>query len=799
MNARSFRRFVFLSTSFLFFVAALPSGASEEAADEAADLIRRAEQLQWGDEENGVAKDYRQALSLFREAAGKGSLRARRMLGEALVMRADGDGTPTDEERREALRLLRDAAEGGDPVACNNLGVFLRFQVFGPIADPEEAIEWLRRGARLGSGSCMMQLSEIYRDGELGLQNDEGKALDWLFRAATCESPSSEALFAFGTYVLRGGDTSRFEGEWTDGKAIAMILRAADEGSTPAVEWVAGVAAGDQPSPGADEPYRPETTEVELTNGVSIALSKVPGGAWFGRTEVTRAQWAAVMGEPCEEDPDLPASGMSWDECIAFLDRLNALDAVRARRLVFRLPTSEEWEWACRAGGRGLYGLLADGTEPAIDRVAWYRDNSGDEPALHPVGLKEPNAYGLFDMHGNVFEWVADANRNTGMAPIRGGAYLFGPDVCRAANQGGVYCELGLGTMLGLRVCAFDRGAPGADLVLSPMIPPPAAGFPAEAGALRCAPLPGGGELRMHWCPAGAFWMGSGEAEAGRWDDERNHHVVLTRGFWVGETEVTQGQWESVMDGTTVVQLVRAAVEDETEYDFGSGMQTYRQHWKVGDDFNPKDWCANMDSETPVYYVSFNDARTFCERLTQREREAGRLPPGYVYRLPTEAEWECACRAGEDGTLPNGAEWELLGANNAPALDSIAWYAGNSNDGYEGRGWDNSNYTERQMPGGIAGPRRVRGKAANALGLYDMLGNLAEWCLDAFVPFDDAPVVDPFQAVLPSGETPSARILRGGGWDSTARVVRPAARMSQIAGRRERATGFRVFLAPELP
>lgn len=799
MNARTFRRFVCLSAGLLLCAAPLSSVAAEKASDEAEDLIWRAEQLRNGDEEHGVEKDFGQALSLLREAAGKGSPKARRLLSEALVIRGEGDGTPTDEEKLESLGLLREAADGGDPVAYHNLGIFLRLGVFDPVADREEALEWLRRGARLGSSSCMMQLSRIYLNGELGLQEDMDKAVDWLFRAATCESPSGEALFEFGTYILRGNDTSRFDGEWTDEKAIAMIVRAADEGWSSAVEWVSGIAAGEAKEPGAGPDFRPETTEVELANGVSIALSRVPGGAWFGRFEVTRAQWAAVMGEPCEEDPDLPATGMSWDDCIAFLDRLNALDGVRDRRLVFRLPTSEEWEWACRAGSRGMYGLLADGTEPSIDRVAWCRGNSGDEPALHPVGLKEPNAYGLFDMHGNAFEWVADADRHTGMATIRGGAFPLGPDVCRAANHGGVYCECDLGTVLGLRVCAFDRGAPGADLVLSPMVPPPAAGFPTAAGALRCAPLPEGGELRMHWCPAGAFWMGSGESEDGRWDDEKQHHVVLTRGFWVGETEVTQGQWESVMDGTTVVRLVQTAIEDETEYDFGSGMQTHRQHWGAGDDFDPRDLCANMDSETPVYYVSFNDAQAFCDRLTQREREAGRLPPGYVYRLPTEAEWECACDVGGTLSLPDGAKWEILALNNAPALDPIAWYGGNSNDGYEGAGWDTSNFQGRQMPGGIAGPRHVKGKAANSLGLFDMLGNLSEWCLDAYAPFAGDAVVDPYLAELPSDTTQPIRILRGGNWMGMARSVRPAARLARETGRRERDAGFRVFLAPELP
>ena len=202
---------------------------------------------------------------------------------------------------------------------------------------------------------------------------------------------------------------------------------------------------------------------------------------------------------------------------------------------------------------------------------------------------------------------------------------------------------------------------------------------------------------RMRWISPGRFVMGSPEGEAGRWEDEGpQHEVVLTRGYWLGETAVTQGLWAAVM-GT-----------------------------------NP----SRFKSETrPVETVSWDDCQGFIARLNERVE-------GLSVRLPTEAEWEHACRAGT-----TTATW--LGAAGREQLDRIAWYRNNS--------------------GGET--HRVGSKEANPWGLHDMLGNVWEWCADWSGAYSATPAVNPTRP-----ERGTDRVLRGGSWSGDARDVRAAAR-----------------------
>ena len=153
-----------------------------------------------------------------------------------------------------------------------------------------------------------------------------------------------------------------------------------------------------------------DTTTIALPRGVKFEMVRIPGrDYWMGKFPVTQAQWEAVMGEnPSEfEGADNPVENVSWDDCQEFLEKLNAQPAAKASGLVFRLPEEDEWEYACRAGAEGAYCKLADGTEieeETLDEVAWF-----DDDTTHPVGQKKPNAFGLHDMHGNVWEWTATA------------------------------------------------------------------------------------------------------------------------------------------------------------------------------------------------------------------------------------------------------------------------------------------------------------------------------------------------------------------------------------------------------
>ena len=196
---------------------------------------------------------------------------------------------------------------------------------------------------------------------------------------------------------------------------------------------------------------------VELSDGVAVDVIKTPQGLWFGKTEVTQAQWEALMGaNPSDfKGADNPVENVSWDDCQEFLLKLNALPSVKASGLTFRLPTEEEWEYACRAGATGKFCKLADGTEITEDtlgQVAWFEDNADGK--THPVGQKEPNAFGLYDMHGNVWEWTSTADGEDRVD--RGGSWLYSGWNCKASlRDGGSPVYRGNG--LGFRLCASGK------------------------------------------------------------------------------------------------------------------------------------------------------------------------------------------------------------------------------------------------------------------------------------------------------------------------------------------------------
>jgi formylglycine-generating enzyme required for sulfatase activity len=213
--------------------------------------------------------------------------------------------------------------------------------------------------------------------------------------------------------------------------------------------------------------------------------------------------------------------------------------------------------------------------------------------------------------------------------------------------------------------------------------------------------------------PAGSFIMGSPQSEKGRMRDENQHEVTISRPFYMQTTEVTQSQWEKV----------------------------------IGD--NPS-YFKNCGDDCPVDNVSWNDAQEFISMLNQIENTT-------KYRLPTEAEWEYACRAGTE---------TAYSFNEVNKLGEYAWYRGNS---------DNQ-------------PQPVMQKMPNPWGLYDMYGNVWEWCLDWYGDYPSKSVID--QKGLDKGEY---RVLRGGSWNSPAKYLRSAFRgRSNPDYRFGRQGGFRI-------
>ncbi len=287
--------------------------------------------------------------------------------------------------------------------------------------------------------------------------------------------------------------------------------------------------------------------------------------------------------------------------------------------------------------------------------------------------------------------------------------------------------------------------------------------------------------LDMAWIPPGSFIMGSQALEPLRKADEGPQtRVTLTKGFWLGKTMVTIGQWKSVTGLDVRGQLSRM-LHDDTLYDLGGKQQIVRDFMRFSRDADPGKYLANEDDNLPMYFVSWNDAMEFCRKLNANERAVGRLPKGYEYNLPTEAQWEYACRAGTTDATYAGPL--VVMGRRSSTLDNIAWYDANSSDGYTGKGFN--------VLGRTGGPRAVAQKQPNAWGLYDMSGNLWEWCRDWYGAYPGGSLTDPA-----GPETGADRVNRGGSFGSGERDERSANRAKNPPAEASAYRGFRLVLCP---
>jgi formylglycine-generating enzyme len=288
--------------------------------------------------------------------------------------------------------------------------------------------------------------------------------------------------------------------------------------------------------------------------------------------------------------------------------------------------------------------------------------------------------------------------------------------------------------------------------------------------------LPGNTKLDMQWIAAGEFDMGSPATEEGRKPDESPlTHVTISKGYWLGKTELTIGQWKSVM-GETLRGHVMAMLKDETIYDFGGQQKTLRAFMNF-DPTDPDRVMANENDSLPMYFASWDDAMAFCRRLTQLEKDGGRLPNGYEYSLPTEAQWEYACRAGTTTATFDGPL--MMTGRTSAVVNDIAWYGGNNT----------VNYTGKKLGNTGAGPRKVAEKKPNGWGLYDMPGNIWEWCRDWYGAYPGGNITDPT-----GPNTGTARVNRGGSWGSGAADERSANRAKNPQPEKSAWRGFRVAL-----
>jgi formylglycine-generating enzyme required for sulfatase activity/serine/threonine protein kinase len=519
--------------------------------------------------------------------------------------------------------------------------------------------------------------------------------------------------------------------------------------------------------------------KVDLGNGVSLDLVLIPPGKFvmgsppteighhisetqhevtltkpffIGKYEVTQEQWETISGNnPSEtKGPNLPVTSVSWDDCQTFIKKLN-----EKTKGSYRLPTEAEWEFSCRAGTTIAYSFGSS--------IKKNDANFGDGMAgvIKPVGSYKANPYGLYDMHGNVYEWCEDwfAPYAAGLVTnpkgpaaaelrvLRGGSFGSNDEnSLRCANRffnAPSNRFTGVGFRL-VRDIAFDT-----EVVPAKIKPDPATVVPTNE-VLLVAPfsetkakevqkeianslkkeveekvnLGNGVSLDLVLIPAGKFVMGSPTTEIGRNNDETQHEVTLTKPFYIGKYEVTQEQWEAVMgDNPSQVKGVKL----------------------------------------PVELVSWNDCQEFIKKLNVKSNER--------YRLPTEAEWEYACRAGTTTAYS-------LGENITP---KDANYAGSK----------------------IGKPVAVGSYKPNAFGLFDMCGNVREWCEDWYGAYPAGSIIN--QKGPAKGER---WVLRGGCFvndetyerSSARNYYNPPDKRGTVVGfRLARTIDFKVTVAPTAP
>ena len=579
---------------------------------------------------------------------------------------------------------------------------------------------------------------------------------------------------------------------------------------------------------------------------------------YLGMYEVTQEDYQRVMGvNPSEFSPmgkqkekvagqetkRFPVECVSWEDAVDFCRKLSDLSQEKAAGRWYRLPLEAQWEYACRAGSTGRFnsssgrsGIPREYEERDFSDYGWFGGNSGW--GTHAVGGKRANSWGLYDMHGNVWEWCQDwydkdyyaqLPTDNPVGPpggsrrvVRGGSWNYPAVLCRSAQRFNVVpgdrdISLGFRASLVLPETAAERAkmslipdtthvsdnsttnkpppvaaspnsqssvpppvvnslvGPDGKWELPPRAPPPAvAPFDEkkakehQQGWAKHLGVPveqtNSIGMKLVLIPPGEFMMGSTQEEVDQllkdakeknydhWYIERlpaeapRHRVRLTKPFYLGVCEVTVGAFRRFVDETGYT----TDAEKDGKGGFG---RDEKGGWVQKPEFVWRNPGFTQTDANPVVNVGWNDAAAFCQWLSRKD--------GKEYRLPTEAQWEYACRAGSRGQYCFG--------NGESALGEYARYVENS--------------------GGQAHP--VGGKKPNAWGLYDMHGNVWEWCADWLAGgyYADSPVDDP---AGPSGG--SNRVLRGGSWLDPAGLCRSAYRYGDGPGFRISNLGLRVSL-----
>lgn len=443
-----------------------------------------------------------------------------------------------------------------------------------------------------------------------------------------------------------------------------------------------------------------------------------------------------------QQKDDEPVLHLCWNDCLAFCKWLSEREDAQ-----YCLPTEAEWEYACRAGTTTAwcFGNFADFDRLGHEFMFVSEPPQGKHDRPSAVARKKPNAFGLYDMHGNVWEYVADwwhrftyknssVNDPTGPPEqsekgdmrriIRAGSFDWGRWGAQSVYRMRIGQRSTQHPHQGFRVAMRIQGSEGVPPLPDPYrerrkktIDPGPQEIDASVAEKHpkelTIELPGGTKMHLALIPPGSFLMGSAK---GCGDETPVHRVVISKPFYMAKHEVTQSQWEAVM-----------------------GKHQWLTELTKGDN--------DMSGPTKAMNVlSWNDCQEFIRKLGERV-------PGFRFALPTEAQWEYACRAGSAADFHFGDDESQLG--------EYAWYEGNmiwpGKPAFRGRTF----YHDVGM------------KKPNAWGLYDMHGGVWEWCADYYDKdyYVNSPLVDP-----KGPESGRFRTLRGGSWFRYGKYCRSAYR-----------------------
>ena len=480
---------------------------------------------------------------------------------------------------------------------------------------------------------------------------------------------------------------------------------------------------------------------------------------YIGETEVTQALWRAAgcINRSYYKNSKLPVHDVMWLECQEFIRRLNVLTGHR-----FSLPTEAQWEFAAR-GGNESKGYLYAGSDD-IGSVAWYHDNSNvDGTWMHEVATKQPNELGLYDMSGNAMEWCLDryyaysggaqvdpawpgAEDDSDDCVVRGGSCFTAANECRITARDFCWNEL-REVHNGLRLALQDDRpvALGVSEDNVEMMEGEVATVSITNGSGSYHASCSDGNVAASYIEDSKLYivaMWSGTATFTIWDDQSDLRAqVLVR---VGQ-ECTVGDVTFKMmpvEGGTF--LMGDTWEQGLSYGDGDGAHTVhevtlssysigqtevtQELWTAVMGYNPSEhneWQNFINPQGPVENMTWDECQEFISRLNEMT--------GLHFRLPTEAEWEFAARGG-NRSMP----YSYSGSR---YIEEVAWYRSNADNHH----------------GGVSGPQTVALLLPNELGLYDMSGNVWEYCQDWYGPYSDEPQTDP-----KGPSTGTARVMRGG-------------------------------------